>query len=254
MTEVRDIDETRERRIALWLTLALLVTLTLIKPLGGIAYVGTVAFTIAALMQLFLPIRRAEKLGFDIDFVGLHTRTLKKDLRLVLILCLITFPPYIVLHHLYMTAFHDWALQLDLPALARYLPRGRLAPSVPDGLWGWAVGIFWFLEICATHIFGVALPEETFYRGYLQPRLQSKWPARRTIFGVRIGLAAVVASALFAAGHFLGEWNPLRLGPFFPGLVFAWLRNASGSVVGAIGYHALCNILGEVLFAAYRLG
>ena len=61
-----------------------------------------------------------------------------------------------------------------------------------------------------------------------------------------------VSSALFALGHFLGEWNPLRLGPFFPALVFAWQRNATGSVVGAIVFHASCNVLGELLFVLYR--
>jgi uncharacterized protein len=97
----------------------------------------------------------------------------------------------------------------------------------------------------------VALPEEVFYRGYLQPRLEERWPPTRRWLGVPLGRAAVLACALFALGHFLGEWNPMRLGPFFPGLLFAWLRNRSGSVVGAVTYHALCNILGEVLFTLY---
>jgi membrane protease YdiL (CAAX protease family) len=105
--------------------------------------------------------------------------------------------------------------------------------------------------VIATHVLGVALPEETFYRGYLQPRLETLWPPERRVFGVHLGLAAVVTAALFASGHFLGEWNPLRLGPFFPALLFAWLRNASGSVTGAVAYHGACNVLGEVLFALY---
>ncbi|MEM6734141.1 MAG: CPBP family intramembrane glutamic endopeptidase, partial [Myxococcota bacterium] len=101
------------------------------------------------------------------------------------------------------------------------------------------------------HALGVALPEETFYRGYLQPRLESQNPPKTRVFGVLIGRAAVLVSFLFAIGHVLGEWNPMRLGPFLPGLVFAWQRNASGSVLGAIAFHALCNILGEVLFSLY---
>jgi membrane protease YdiL (CAAX protease family) len=72
------------------------------------------------------------------------------------------------------------------------------------------------------------------------------------VLATRIGLAAVVAAALFALGHFLGEWNPLRLGPFFPALVFAWLRKRTGSVTGAVAFHAACNVYGEVLFALYQ--
>ena len=105
--------------------------------------------------------------------------------------------------------------------------------------------------MAATHLFGVALPEETFYRGYLQPRLEALWPPKTRIFGVLMGKAVIVSAILFALGHFLGEWNPLRLGPFFPALVFAWQRNKTGSIGGAIAYHAACNILGEVLFSLY---
>jgi len=105
--------------------------------------------------------------------------------------------------------------------------------------------------MAATHFFGVALPEETFYRGYLQPRLEALWPPKTLIFGALLGKAALISAALFALGHFLGEWNPLRLGPFFPALVFAWQRNKTGNIWGAIAYHGLCNILGEVLFSLY---
>lgn len=62
----------------------------------------------------------------------------------------------------------------------------------------------------------------------------------------------MLTAFFFAAGHFLGEWNPLRWGPFFPALVFAWQRNATGSIVGAVAYHAACNVLGELLFRLYQ--
>ena len=61
-----------------------------------------------------------------------------------------------------------------------------------------------------------------------------------------------MTSALFALGHFLGEWNPLRLAPFIPSLIFAWQRNATGSILGAIAFHGLCNILAEMLSQLYQ--
>ena len=81
--------------------------------------------------------------------------------------------------------------------------------------------------------------------------MEKLWAPKYALFGVRIGMAAVLASFLFALGHFLGEWNPLRLGPFLPGLVFAWQRNATGSVIGAITFHAACNLLSEILSTQY---
>ena len=108
------------------------------------------------------------------------------------------------------------------------------------------------MQTAATHLLGVALPEETFYRGYLQPQLELAMPPRARVLGVPLGRAVVVSAALFALGHFLGEWNPLRLGPFFPALLFAWLRNATGSVVGAVVFHATCNVFGAVLYTLYQ--
>src|SRR5688572_15354402 len=95
-------DAGRERRTAWWLTLLVLATLTAVKPLGGIAIVGTIGFTIAAALQLYLPMWRCEKLGLPYDFIGLHTKTLRRDLGLAALLCGLTFPVYAVGHHLYM--------------------------------------------------------------------------------------------------------------------------------------------------------
>lgn len=245
-----DLDQAAERAMAWKMVTVVLLSLTVAKTIGGLAVIGTLALTVAAIIQLWIPLWRAQKLDLDYDFVGLHTRGLGTDLKWVAVLVLVTFPPYALAHHAYLTFGQDWLAGMGLEELARYVPRRAFDPSLPsaDRLLERAG---WFAQMAATHALGVALPEETFYRGYLQPRLESKWPPRTHVLGVAIGRAAVLTSLLFALGHVLGEWNPLRMGPFFPGLVFAWQRNASGSVIGAITFHALCNILGEVLFSLY---
>lgn len=246
------VDENLERRTAWWLVLIVLAVLTAVKPLGGIAVVGTIGFTFAAILQLYLPLWRAGKLDRDYDWVGLHMQTWRRDLKIVGILCAISFPPFVIGHHIYMTQAHGWLVTFGFDQWAAFVPRRELDLSTPVDLAAWGLAAWWLLKISATHSLGVALPEETFYRGYLQPRLESLWKPKFKLFGVPIGKAALVAAALFAIGHFLGEWNPLRLGPFFPALVFAWQRNATGSIFGAITFHALCNILGEVLFSFYK--
>jgi uncharacterized protein len=245
-------DPIAESRVALWLCGAVLLTLTVVKPLGGIPVVGTIGFTLAAVLQLYLPLWRAGKLGRDYDFVGLHLKTWRRDLKIVLLLAAVSYPPFVIGHHLYMTQAHDWLLSLGVERLAVFVPQRVLAPSWPVDMWSFAKATWWFIGIAATHTLGVALPEETFYRGYLQPHLEARLPPQLKVLGVGIGRAAVVAAALFAVGHFLGEWNPLRLGPFFPALVFAWQRNATKSIAGAVAFHALCNTLGEVLFSLYK--
>lgn len=57
------------------------------------------------------------------------------------------------------------------------------------------------LDEVATQVVAIALPEEMFYRGYLQSELERRWPPTRSWLGGRLGLALVVTSAIFALGH-----------------------------------------------------
>ena len=98
-----------------------------------------------------------------------------------------------------------------------------------------------------------ALPEEAFYRGYLQSTLDAAWRPRWKILGAEVGPALFVTSALFAAGHFLTEMHPNRLAVFFPSLLFGWLRARSGGVGAPIVLHALCNLFAAYLARSYGL-
>jgi len=96
----------------------------------------------------------------------------------------------------------------------------------------------------------VALPEEFFYRGYLQTRLRDAWPWGRVVLGVRLGPAFFLTAALFALGH-LAIFQVWRLGVFFPALLFGFLREKTGTVIGAALFHALCNLAVLVLEASF---
>ncbi len=95
----------------------------------------------------------------------------------------------------------------------------------------------------------VALPEEFFYRGYLQQRLESQLGQGRPILGIRAGRAFLLTQLLFALGH-LVEPYPWRLAVFFPALLFGWLRKRSGTLLSGVLYHATCNLLVLVLEAS----
>ena len=102
-----------------------------------------------------------------------------------------------------------------------------------------------------TQFFAIALPEEAFYRGYLQSALDDAWPARIRVFGAAVGPALVVTSALFALGHVATEYHPNRLGVFFPSLVFGWLRAKTGGIGAPVVFHALCNLFADYLAKSY---
>jgi membrane protease YdiL (CAAX protease family) len=97
----------------------------------------------------------------------------------------------------------------------------------------------------------IALPEEAFYRGYLQSRLDDAWPARVRVFGAGIGVSIVVTSAIFAVGHLLTIHDPGRLAVFFPSLLFGWLRARTGGVGASIVYHASCNLFSATLVSTF---
>jgi len=106
----------------------------------------------------------------------------------------------------------------------------------------------------AAQLLIVALPEEAFYRGYLQTRLDEAWTPRLRVLGADIGPSILVTSAIFALGHFATIHEPARLAVFFPSLLFGWLRSRTRGVGAPVAFHALCNILSESLMRGYGLG
>jgi membrane protease YdiL (CAAX protease family) len=97
----------------------------------------------------------------------------------------------------------------------------------------------------------VALPEEFFYRGYLQTRLDGLDPRRFHFGPFHTSPAILITSLLFALGHFIIGFDPVRLAVFFPSLVFGWLRDRSGGLGASIVYHAACNLMVELTIVHY---
>lgn len=104
--------------------------------------------------------------------------------------------------------------------------------SLPSGFW----------ELLLAEFLVISLPEEFFFRGYIQGRLNEVWRGRRRIFGVELGWAWIVQAGLFGLGHFLIDFNPLRLAVALPALAFGYIREGTGSIGAAIIFHMCCNI------------
>jgi len=88
-----------------------------------------------------------------------------------------------------------------------------------------------------------ALPEELFFRGFVQTRLTDASPRTVKLLGAQVSPVALVGQAtLFALVHYAADASPARLAVFFPALVFGWLRAWRGGVGAAIFFHAMCNV------------
>jgi membrane protease YdiL (CAAX protease family) len=97
----------------------------------------------------------------------------------------------------------------------------------------------------------IALPEEAFYRGYLQTSLERRLEQKVVILGTPVGWGIVITSAVFALGHLLTELSPARLAVFFPSLVFGFLRARTRGIGAGVVFHALCNLYSAYLIRSY---
>jgi hypothetical protein len=102
-------------------------------------------------------------------------------------------------------------------------------------------------EFCLVQLVVVALPEELFFRGCLLRLLEQKFPPKRRILGGGVGLALVISAAMFALIHLPKDGDPRALATFFPGLLFGWMRSATGSILASTVTHAGSNILIRML-------
>jgi membrane protease YdiL (CAAX protease family) len=92
---------------------------------------------------------------------------------------------------------------------------------------------------CIAQIFTIALPEELFYRAFLQSSLMRLWPTTAAI---------IATNAIFALAHVVGNGDLARLATFFPGLVFSYFVLKNKSIFSAVLFHALCNLVALILY------
>ena len=205
----------------------------------------------AAAAQLYIPLRYALKSPEGDDGIGYSFSGIRRDLPLVLGILLITCIPFWFLHEAWWT----WLGLADGSGSQLAVPAGDIAPwlEARGGATQSLLTSIAVLELIAIHTLGVALPEELFYRGFLQPKLCRSFSDKPLFLGFVWNNGISLAAGLFALAHFLGEYNPARLGPFFPALLFGLLRRRSGSIASSVLLHAAFNIFGALLFAGIAL-
>lgn len=229
-----------ERQRALRIGLGVTSLIGFSKHLAFIPGLQPLVSLAAAGMQLFIPLREADRSPLGDDGIGYRLDGFAREVVWVALIFALTALPFWFLHEYW------WAWIQGRPA-------GHSTLAIPAGdLSRWletASPTLDLVELALIHFLAVALPEELFYRGYLQPRLCSSFTDRPLVFGFRWNHGIALTAGLFALAHFLGEYNPARLGPFFPALLFGLLRRRSGSIGGAVLLHGMYNLLGALLFA-----
>ena len=204
---------------------AAIIAVSLLAPPPWAKVTAVVAF-------LYLPLAAMRRTGEDARDYGATLARWRTDVPLALGFLAAIAP-------LFVLGYQLWLAHV-LPRHGGAPPGLTFHPRLPAG-YGWTNVI--------DELFVTALPEEFFYRGWLQARLKQVWPNGARIAGVVVGPAFLLTAALFAVGH-LAIFSASRLLVFFPALLFGWLRERTGTVVGSTIFHAGCNILAKVAAAS----
>ncbi|HEY3352697.1 MAG TPA: CPBP family intramembrane glutamic endopeptidase [Polyangia bacterium] len=214
-------------------------------PLVGKHVADLIAVTFYA-----VPVIALWRRGRDLDEYGFNLKNWRRGGLLVVAAMMVVFPAFLVAFLAFYGAVcgplqHALGVVAAPGLCARFHGLAGAHPAWPGGT-AWATLVAAFTQVVA-----VGLPEEFFFRGYLQGRLEEALPARRRFLGVPVGQALLLASVLFALGHYLIDFDPRRLAVFFPALAFGWMRTASGSIVPGAIFHALCNLLSDGLHRTF---
>jgi membrane protease YdiL (CAAX protease family) len=151
----------------------------------------------------------------------------------------------------------DRVFRLEVRRDGRSALEGLAAAAVLIPLFFTGVWLFWRFNDCdvlagdfarnaLVQVGLIAIPEEFFFRAFLQAGLESRrapeGEGRARFLGVRSCTGLVAASALFALAHLLASGRPAALLVFFPALVFGGLWSRRASLIGPVIFHAACNL------------
>lgn len=197
--------------------------------LRGVPIIERNLAVVAAVMFLYLPAMILWRRGHDLDQYGLLVRPLGRGLAWFLGAAAVVVPLFSLGYFLYLRTGC-----LNLPRWLVFCP--SYGPPVGDPIKLRLPPQLGLLTL--SQLLVVALPEEFFFRGYLQGRLREVFSAPA---------AWLLQAVLFALGHYLVTFDPSALAVFFPGLLFGLLRAQTGSVLAGTLMHALSNLLIDIL-------
>jgi uncharacterized protein len=214
-------------------------------------WIGHLGSALVSVLFLYVPLYIATRRGEDLRDYGFLYEPVGRGLAMAGLAMAVIVPLFALgFWAFYEVACHHEPLSQLAPArmcghyggLASLHPP-RLAlfegqPPVPNTI---------SAEWCVVQWLVVGLPEELFFRGFLLKKLEARFPPRRRLLGGGVGLALVLSALAFALVHLPKEGDPRALATFFPGLLFGWMRSATGSILASTIAHGGSNILARFL-------
>lgn len=226
-------------RAAAWAAVAVIAIVAAVVRIDvKIALIGPLGAALVPVVFLYAPSVVAWRRDEDLIDYGFHAAPIGRGLRFAGIAMLIAFPIFAAVYVLFFDTVCSTGAIGDLapPGLChRYLGlAGAHAPRLSA-------------EFVLVQYVVAALPEELFFRGCLLTLLEKRFPPRRRILGGGVGWALILSSLAFGVVHLPKDGLPHELVKFFPGLLFGWLRSATGSILAGTLVHGTSNVVVQVL-------
>lgn len=191
-----------------------------------ISFISDNIATITAVILVYTPVLLSLRAKKRIDYWKLETKNLIFSLKILFLFSLIVFPTVFLANHFFQKIVF-----------------GREFVSGTSGIW--------FLY-SVTQLFVVAFPEEFFFRGFFQERINQIFPPRKKVFGVPFGWSQILVAGVFSLSHSLIHWQWWHFSIFFPALAFGWLKEKTGTIWAAVFFHAVCNMFSYWVSLHYR--
>lgn len=225
----------------LWIVTLLLIRLVVFVVEGRGAWEVVLALVPVLFMYapvLLCRIRGVDSYAYPLALPAFRDRDAwLTPLKLNAVVIGVILVPWLIGYHVYQTTPFD----LEWLGMRVVKPAFSWQGTLPESI----------LKLVGYHVFFVAIPEEFFYRGYLQSRLDEVFPTRWRVLGASLGPGILITSVLFASGHSIVNPAWWHFAIFAPSLVFGWMRARTGDIVAGAMFHAWANITVGTLDALY---
>lgn len=226
----------------LWLLTLLLIRG--VKELVGATGLPDLVLVLVPILFMYAPVVLCRIRGVDPWIYPMHLPSFRDRepwvtaLKLNVVVIGVIIVPWLASYHLWQTSLFPWLLEtLGLGRAPDWHYRG----TWPENMW----------MLVGYHLFFVAIPEEFFYRGYIQTRLDEVYAKRWNVFGVRLGWGWLLTCAIFAFGHSIVSPQWWHFAIIIPSLVFGWMREKTGGVLAGALFHAWANVQVTTLDTLY---
>jgi len=189
-----------------------------------------VTLPVTILLFLFVPYIIAKKKEIKIEEFGIKEDEILKDVIVGLGSATVIFPPF------WLGTLFFWHFIFNIPIEFKF--------KLPNDI----------MKQFIVNLFLVALPEEFFYRGYIQSRIK-KYFILKKMKNIKASISAIIITSIFfALSHIITIPSITRLSVFFPSILFGILREIRDSIYPSVILHGLSNIFMNILILSYNIG